>query len=72
MTIREFKEKVYEEYGEEINKISEESQKVNEDGTEWRADIGVATDIFIAKVENSDEYPEAKERIAELKAEISE
>lgn len=70
MTIREFKEKVYEEYGEEINKISEESKKVNEDGTEWKADIGVATDMFIAKVENTEEYPEAKERIAELKAEI--
>lgn len=72
MTIREFKEKVYEEYGEEINKISEESKKTNEDGTTYQADIGVATDMFIAKVENTEEYPEAKVRIAELKSEISE
>lgn len=70
MTIKEFKEKVYAEYTEEINKISEESKKVNEDGTTWQADVGVATDMFIAKVENTEEYPEAKERIAELKSEI--
>jgi len=70
MTIREFKEKVYEEYGEEINKISEESKKVNEDGSTWQADVGVATDMFINKVETTDEYPKAKERVAELKAEI--
>ena len=69
-TIREFKEEIYKEFGEIINKISEEAKEVRPEG-EWKPDIGVATDMFITKVENSDEYPEAKARVAELKAKIN-
>ena len=71
MTVREFKEKVYEDYKEEIDKISEESKETRPEG-DWQADIGVATDMFIHKVETTEEYPDAKIKIAELKAQITE
>lgn len=69
MTVREFKEKIYEEYKKEIDKISEASKEERPEGT-WQADIGVATDMFIQKAETTEEYPEAKEKIAELRAQI--
>ena len=71
MTVKEFKGKVYEEYTEEINKISEGSKETRPEG-EWQADIGVATDMFIQKVETTEDYPEAKARIAELRTQITE
>lgn len=65
--IREYKKQVYQDFIEEINLISKASEKEN-----WKADIGVATDMFIAFIENSEEsifvnVQKAKERIAELK-----
>lgn len=69
MTVREFKEKVYEEYKAEIDLISENSKK---DG--WQADIGVATDMFLSSVEANPANPFLKvgtaERIAELRSAI--
>lgn len=69
MTVKEFKEKVYVDYKEEIDKIIEESKEERPEGT-WQADIGVATDMFLTKVENGDEYPELKAAIEELRKEI--
>lgn len=71
-TVAEFKKAVYEEFKEEINLISKASEKEN-----WKADIGVATDMFINYIENATEsifvnVPKAKERIAELRSRISE
>ena len=76
MTIKEFKDKVYEEYKTQIDLISEVSKETRPEG-EWQADIGVATDMFINYVENTEKsvfvkVPEAKARIAELRAQISE
>lgn len=71
MTVREYKSKVYEEYKEEIDKISLESKEERPEGI-WQADIGVATDMFITKVLNSDYKPEAKAKIVEWKAQITE
>lgn len=72
LTVREFKKVVYEEFKEEINLVSKASEKEN-----WKADIGVATDMFINYIENATEsifvnVPKAKERIAELRSRISE
>lgn len=67
-TVAEFKKAVYEEFKDEINLISKNSEKEN-----WKADIGVATDMFISYIENATEnifvnVPKAKEKIAELNA----
>lgn len=72
ITVREFKEKVYEEFKDEINAISKASDK---DG--WKADIGVATDMFLFNIEEDGNYPyvnkeKALARIAELRALIEE
>lgn len=72
MTVSEFKEKVYEEFKEEINAIVKASEK-----EDYKADIGVATDMFLTNIENNGEYPyvneeKAKARIAELRALIRE
>lgn len=72
ITVSEFKDKVYEEFKEEINAIIKASEK-----EEWKADIGVATDMFLANIENDGNYPyvnkeKAKARIAELRTLISE
>lgn len=69
MTVAEFKAKVYRDYKEEIDKISEESKETRPEG-EWQADIGVATDMFLHKVENSEDYPELKAEIEKLREEI--
>lgn len=71
-TVADYKKAVYEEYKEEINLISKVSEKEN-----WKADIGVATDMFITFIDNATEsifvnVPKAKTRLAELKAKISE
>ena len=68
VTVKEFKEKVYEEFKEEINAIVKASEK-----EDWKADIGVATDMFLTNIENDGNYPyvnveKAKVRIAELRA----
>lgn len=72
LTVREFKKAVYEEFKEEIDLISKASEK-----EDWKADIGVATDMFISYIENATEnifvnVPKAKEKIAELRSRISE
>ena len=68
ITVKEFKEKVYEEFKEEINAIVKASEK-----EDWKADIGVATDMFLTNIENDGNYPyvnveKAKVRITELRA----
>ncbi len=72
MTVREFKEKVYEEYKEEINLISKASKT-----EDWQADISVATEMFITYVENAEtsifvNMKKAKKRLAELRSMIEE
>lgn len=72
LTVKKFKKAVYEEFKEEINLVSKASEKEN-----WKADIGVSTDMFINYVENATEsifvnVSKAKERIAELRSRISE
>lgn len=72
LTVREFKKAVYEEFKEEIDLISKASEK-----EDWKADIGVATDMFITFIDNATEsifvnVPKAKEKIAELRSRISE
>lgn len=76
MKVSEFKEKVYNEYTEAINAISTASKEVRAEGPH-QDDIGVATDKFIAFVDNHEEsvfvnVPEAKAKIAELRAQITE
>ena len=76
MTVKEYKEQVYKEYTDEINLISKASECVKEEGL-WKADIGVATDMFINFVGNNEEsifvnVPEAKARIEELRAQVTE
>ena len=71
-TVADYKKAVYEEFKEEINLVSKNSEKEN-----WKADISVATDMFITFIENATEsifvnVPKAKTRLAELKAKISE
>jgi hypothetical protein len=71
-TVADYKKAVYEEFKDEINLVSKNSEKEN-----WKADIGVATDMFITFIENATEsifvnVPNAKTRLAELKAKISE
>lgn len=70
--VRKYKEQVYQEFKEEIDLISKASEKPIGDGT-WQADIGVATDIFINFIENTEEsifvnVPRAKEQINVLRA----
>lgn len=72
LTVREFKKAVYEEFKEEINLVSKASEK-----EDWKADIGVSTDMFITFIDNATEsifvnVSKAKERIAELRSRISE
>lgn len=72
ITVSEFKEIVYKEFKEEIDAISKASEK-----EEWKADIGVATDMFLTNIENNGNYPyvnveKAKARIAELRTLIKE
>ena len=67
-TVAEFKKAVYEEFKEEINLISKASEKEN-----WKADIGVSTDMFINYIENATEsifvnVPKAKAKLTELNA----
>lgn len=69
--LREYQNQVYQEFKEEIDLISKASEKPMGDRM-WQADIGVATDIFINFVENTEESvfvntQKARERIAELK-----
>lgn len=71
-TVADYKKAVYEEFKEEINLVSKNSEKEN-----WKADISVATDMFITFIENATEsifvnVPKAKAKLAELKAKISE
>lgn len=71
-TVADYKKAVYEEFKDEINLVSKNSEKEN-----WKADIGVATDMFITFIENATEsifvnVPNAKTKLAELKAKISE
>ncbi len=73
MTVREFKKKVYEEYKEEIDLISKAS--IDEERN-WQADIGVATDMFIDYIDNTEEkglfvnVGSAKAKIAEWRKEL--
>ena len=72
ITVSEFKKMVYEEFKEEIDLISKASEKEN-----WKADIGVATDMFLTNIEENGNYSyvneeKAKARIAELRALIGE
>lgn len=72
ITVSEFKKMVYEEFKEEIDAISKASEK-----EDFKADIGVATDMFLTNIENNGNYPyvneeKAKARIAELRTLISE
>ena len=72
ITVSEFKEIVYKEFKEEINAIVKASEK-----EDFKADIGVATDMFLTNIENSGNYPyvneeKAKARIAELRSLIGE
>lgn len=72
ITVSEFKEIVYKEFKEEIDAISKASEK-----EEWKADIGVATDMFLTNIENNGNYPyvnqeKALARITELRALIRE
>ena len=75
ITVAEFKKKVYEEYKDEINLISKASEETREEGN-WKADIGVSTDLFIEYVDNSEgrglfvNIDKAKARFAELRAMI--
>lgn len=76
ITVKEMKEKIYEEYKKQIDLISEASAKETSEGP-YKADIGVATDMFITYVDNHEEsvfvdVPKAKARFAELRALISE
>lgn len=72
ITVSEFKKMVYEEFKEEIDLISKASEKEN-----FKADIGVATDMFLTNIENNGNYPyvnheKALVRITELRALIEE
>lgn len=72
ITVSEFKEIVYKEFKEEINAIVKASEK-----EDFKADIGVATDMFLTNIENNGNYPyvneeKAKARIAELRSLIGE
>ena len=72
ITVSEFKEIVYKEFKEEIDAIVKASKK-----EEWKADIGVATDMFLTNIENNGNYPyvnheKALVRITELRALIEE
>lgn len=72
MTIKELKDKIYEEYKKEIDMISENSKR-----EDWQADIGVATDMFISFVDNTEvsifvDVAKAKAKLAELRAQIEE
>ena len=75
ITVAEFKKKVYEEYKDEINLISKASEEMRAEGN-WKADIGVSTDLFIEYVDNSEgrglfvNIDKAKARFAELRAMI--
>lgn len=77
LTVAEFKKEVYKEFTEEINLISKNSVEVRPEG-EHKADIGVATDMFLSYIENTTEKSifinvlKAKEKIAELRSRISE
>lgn len=67
-TVADYKKAVYEEFKDEINLISKNSEKEN-----WKADIGVATDMFITYIENATKsifvnISKAKARLAELDA----
>jgi hypothetical protein len=67
-TVADYKKAVYEEFKDEINLVSKNSEKEN-----WKADIGVATDMFITFIENATEsifvnVPKAKAKLAELNA----
>lgn len=69
--LQEIKKEIYEKYQDEINLISKNSKR-----EDWQADISVATDMFIAYVENAQEDTpifdliEARNFISELKAKI--
>ena len=72
ITVSEFKQKVYDEFKEEINAIVKASEK-----EDFKADIGVATDMFLTNIEENGNYPyvneeKAKARIAELRTLIGE
>ena len=75
ITVAEFKDKVYEEFKDEINLISKASEETREEGN-WKADIGVSTDLFIEYVDNSEgrglfvNIDKVKARLAELRAMI--
>ena len=74
ITVREFKDKVYEEYKKQIDFISEVSEKETPEG-KWKADIGVSTDLFIKYVDDNKEsvfvdITKAKARLVELRAMI--
>ena len=76
MTVREFKDKIFEEYTDAIGAIEKASREMRDDG-EHKVDVGVATDKFIAFVDNSEysifvNIPEAKMRIGELRAQLTE
>ena len=82
MKVQEYKDKVYEEYKAQIDLIIDTSAELRKarfsDEIESHKDtIGVATDKFIQFVQNAEEslfvnIPEAKARIAELKAQVTE
>lgn len=67
-TVADYKKEVYKEFKDEIDFISKSTERAN-----WKADIGVATDMFITLVESIEENaPEdmlkIKARVAELNA----
>ena len=71
ITVAEFKDKVYEEFKKYINFISDVSAKETPEGP-YKADTGVATDMFITYVDNNEtsvfvDIPKAKARLAELR-----
>ena len=76
MKVKEMNEKIYEEFKKQIDLISEVSAKETEAGP-YKADIGVATDMFINYVKTHEEsvfvdIAAAKSRIAELETQLSE
>lgn len=64
-TVADYKKEVYKEFKDEIDFISKSTEREN-----WKADIGVATDMFITLVEGIKEN--APEDMLKIKAKVAE
>lgn len=64
-TVADYKKEVYKEFKDEIDFISKSTEREN-----WKADIGVATDMFITLVDGIKEN--APEDMLKIKAKVAE